>query len=238
MDDLGEEEIKKKSMAFSEKLTIYVIIATIIGARLGHILFYEKWSEYFLHPLNIIKIWEGGLASHGGVIGILIGIIMFYYRMHKSFSFLSIKRILDILVVPALLVGILIRIGNFINQEILGKVSDVPWAIVFGHPIDGSSLAPRHPAQLYEATFYFLAFLGFWRLFPYLLYPSGRIAGLFFIVTFGFRFLVEYVKEEQSFIFNSDWITMGQILSIPFIIFGFVLLFQKGQKGQADLTAC
>lgn len=235
--DWGEDELKKKSMAFSEKLTVYVIIATVVGARLGHILFYEKWSDYFLHPLDIVKTWEGGLASHGGVVGILLGIIIFYFRMRKEFPFLTVRRIIDMLIVPALLVGTFIRIGNFVNQEILGTVSTVPWAIVFGHPIDGSAPVPRHPVQLYEAAFYCLAFLGFWKFFPRLLYPAGRLAGLFFVLIFGFRFLVEYFKEEQSFIFGSDWITMGQILSIPLIIFGFILLFRKGQEEQAGLKA-
>ncbi|MCB1110961.1 MAG: prolipoprotein diacylglyceryl transferase, partial [Chlamydiia bacterium] len=128
--------------------------------------------------------------------------------------------------------------GNFINQEVLGTVTAVPWAIVFGHPIDGSVPAPRHPAQLYEALFYCLTFLVFWRLFPRLLHPVGRLAGLFFIVTFGFRFLVEYVKEEQSYIFGSAWITMGQLLSVPLILFGItLLLLRKGREESADLKA-
>lgn len=235
--DWSEEVIKAKALKFSEKLTVYVIVATVVGARLGHILFYEKLSDYLMHPLDILKTWEGGLASHGGVVGILIGIVLFYFRMRKDFPFLSVVRVIDLLVVPSLLVGTFIRLGNFVNQEVLGTVSTAPWAVVFGHPIDGSAPVPRHPAQLYEAGFYFLSFLFFWRLFPRLMEPKGRLAGLFFIVTFGFRYLVEYVKEEQSYIFGSDWITMGQMLSIPLILFGIILLVRKGRRGEADLKA-
>ena len=236
--DWSEEELKKKSLAFSEKLTVYVIIATVVGARLGHILFYERWSDYFLHPIEIVKTWEGGLASHGGVIGILLGIVFFFFRVRKSFPFLSITRIIDMLVVPALLVGTFIRLGNFVNQEVLGTVTNVPWAVVFGHPIDGSIPAPRHPAQLYEAAFYFLSFLEFWRFFPRLLYPAGRLSGIFFVVTFGFRFLVEFVKEEQSLLLGNDWLTMGQVLSIPMIMYGLILLFRKVPVESIDSKAC
>lgn len=229
--DWTREVLKKRALLFCERLIIYVTIGTVMGARLGHILFYEKWSDYFFHPMEIVKIWEGGLASHGAVIGIFLGVILFYYRSRKIFPFLSIPRIFDLVVIPALLVGTFIRIGNFINQEILGTVSTLPWAITFGHPIDGSLPIPRHPVQLYEALFYFLSFLVFWSLFSRLLYPRGRITKLVFIAVFTFRFLIEYVKEEQSLLFGSEWITMGQLLSIPMILLG-IFIERLGKANQ------
>lgn len=222
--DWSEEVLKKKALLFSERLTVYVIISTVIGARLGHILFYEKWSHYLEHPIDIVKTWEGGLASHGGVIGILIGITMFYFRSRREFPMISIRRIIDLMVVPSLFVGTLIRLGNFVNQEVLGTATTLPWAVVFGHPIDGSAPIPRHPAQLYEALFYFGTFLVFWKLFPKLINKVGRIAGLFFISTFAFRFLIEFLKEEQSHLMGHHFLTMGQWLSIPMVFLGIVFM--------------
>lgn len=222
--DWSEEVIKKKALLFSERLTVYVIIATVVGARLGHILFYEKLSHYLAHPIEIVKTWEGGLASHGGVIGILIGITLFYFRSRKEFPMISVRRIVDLMVVPSLFVGTLIRLGNFVNQEVLGVGTTMPWGVVFGHPIDGSMPIPRHPAQLYEALFYFGTFLIFWRLFPKLIKPVGRLGGLFFISTFTFRFFIEFLKEEQSHLMGSQLLTMGQWLSIPMILLGIIIM--------------
>ena len=228
------KNLKERSMIFSERLSLYIIVATVVGARLGHILFYEKWADYLLHPLEIVKTWEGGLASHGAVIGILIGIMLFYYRSRKEFPMINSPRILDLIIIPALFAGMLIRIGNFINQEVLGVVTTVPWAIVFGHPADGSLPLPRHPAQLYEALFYLGAFFLFWRLFPKMIRYPGRLSGVFFILIFVFRFCIEFVKEEQSFLFSHQFLTMGQLLSIPMILLGVGLclthVFKRRQR--------
>jgi prolipoprotein diacylglyceryl transferase len=224
----SEEILKKKALLFSERLTVYVIIATVIGARLGHVLFYEKLSHYLAHPIDIVKTWEGGLASHGGVVGILIGITLFYFRSRKEFPMISIRRIIDLMVVPSLFVGTLIRLGNFVNQEVLGTATILPWAVVFGHPIDGSAPIPRHPAQLYEALFYFGMFFVFWRLFPKLVEKVGRIAGLFFISTFIFRFFIEFLKEEQSHLMGHQILKMGQWLSIPMILLGIFFIIRSG----------
>ncbi|MEM8728122.1 MAG: prolipoprotein diacylglyceryl transferase [Chlamydiota bacterium] len=232
--DRSDEDLNKKALLFCERLTVYVIVSTVSGARLGHILFYEKWSHYLSHPLDIIKTWEGGLASHGGVAGILIGLILFYKKNRQDFPIATIVRIIDLMVVPALPAATLIRIGNFINQEVLGVPGTVPWAIIFGHPIDGSFPTPRHPAQLYEAIFYFIAFLFFWRFFSKLLRPVGRLAGCFFVTIFSFRFLIEFIKEEQSRLVGEQWLTMGQWLSIPMILFGLILFITGVRKGREE----
>ncbi|WP_420420945.1 prolipoprotein diacylglyceryl transferase [Simkania sp.] len=217
--------LRIRSKLFSERLTIYMIIGAVAGARLGHILFYEKWTYYLSHPLMIFKTWEGGLASHGAVIGIFIAMGLFYLRSRKEYPMISLVRIIDLLVIPSLYAGVLIRFGNFINQEILGTVTTSPWAIVFGNPAGGLPPLPRHPAQLYEAFFYFLSFLVFFRFFPKWLFPAGKIAGIFFISTFTFRFFVEFVKEEQSFHLANHFLTMGQYLSVPYILMGVAFLF-------------
>jgi len=228
------KNIKDQAKIFSERLTFYIIVSTILGARLGHIIFYENWIYYLAHPLNILKTWEGGLASHGAALGICVGIIPFYYRNRKAFPMINIARILDLIIIPTLFVGTFIRIGNFINQEILGIVTTLPWAIVFGHPADGTAPLPRHPAQLYEACFYFIAFCFFWQIFPKMIRYSGRLAGLFFIVVFTFRFCIEFLKEEQSLLFSHHFLTMGQLLSIPMIFLGTGLyclhIFKRKQR--------
>ena len=235
--DWSDHLLEKKGLLFADKLVLYVVISTIIGARLGHILFYEKWENYLSQPLNIIKVWEGGLASHGGVIGILLGLLFFYYAISKDFPNLSRRRIIDLMVVPALLIATFIRIGNFINQEVLGVPTLLSWGIIFAHPIDGSIPIARHPAQLYEAAIYFALFIVFWIFFSKLLASIGRLGGLFFITTFSCRFLIEFVKEEQSHGLKHLWLNTGQWLSIPLICFGFFLLipFHKGQKESIDL---
>lgn len=226
------KRLRVRSKLFSERLTIYMIIGAVAGARLGHILFYEKWTYYLTHPVMIFKTWEGGLASHGAVIGIFIAMTLFYMRSRKEYPMISLLRIIDLLVIPSLYAGILIRFGNFINQEILGTVTTSSWAVVFGNPAGGLPPLPRHPAQLYEAFFYFLSFMVFLRFFPKWLFPVGRIAGIFFISTFTFRFLVEFVKEEQSFHLAHHFLTMGQYLSVPYILIGVAFLAFGRRFGQ------
>jgi len=223
-------DVDKRARIFSEKLSLYVITSTIIGARLGHLIFYEKWTDYLLHPLEIVKVWEGGLASHGAAIGVLIGMALFYYQHRKKLAIITLPRILDLLVIPALFAGTLIRIGNFVNQEVLGVKTTLPWAITFMHPADGSTPAPRHPAQLYEALFYLGALFLLLRLFPNMIRYPGRLSGVFFILVFTFRFCIEFIKEEQSFLFSNQFFTMGQLLSIPMILLGVGLFLTHALK--------
>ena len=157
--------------------------------------------------------------------------------MRKKVPSLSFVRLVDLIVIPTACAGALIRMGNFLNQEVLGTVTTVPWAIIFGHAADGSAPMPRHPAQLYEALFFFGVFftlLWLWNRKSLFLIP-GKLSGLFFILVFSFRFVIEYLKEEQSVLMTqSSPLLMGQLLSIPMIILG-VLLFLKRSKWQ-DLS--
>lgn len=218
------EKLDVKTKFLVERLCFYTIIGTIVGARLGHILFYEDLIEYVKHPLRILKTWEGGLASHGALIGIVIAFLIFLRKYMHHYPRLNLRRILDCFVIPAALGAALIRIGNFFNQEVLGIGSELPWAIVFGNPADGSMLAPRHPAQLYEAVFYFLIFLTLLRLknSPKIFHYAGRLSGIGFTLVFTFRFIIEFFKEEQSVYYNS-FLNIGQLLSVPFILLGLFL---------------
>lgn len=214
----------------ADRMTFFVILGTIIGARLGDILFYNNLAAYFHRPLDIFKVWEGGLASHGGAAGILIGIFILSKRKKQGFPSLSFPSLVDLVALSTPLVAGFIRIGNFFNQEILGKPSIAPWAVTFGHPADGSPPEPRHPVQLYEALYYFCTFALLFFLAPKIKRP-GKITGLFLLLTFSFRFLIEFFKEEQSVLLTAQaWLTMGQLLSMPFVCLGVFLYFRRKQE--------
>ena len=213
-----------KAKFLAEHLSFYVIVGTLIGARLGDVLFYQSPSDYLHDPWMIVKVWEGGLASHGGVIGILVAVFLFS-RKYRELSFL---RLLDLLSIVAGLAAGCIRVGNFINQEILGKVTNVPWAVVFGHPADHSAPAPRHPVQLYEAIFYLALFAVLFFYVRKKKWSEGRITGLFIILVFAFRFFIEFFKEEQSRLMSgSGGLDMAQFLSLPFILLGLYLFCRR-----------
>lgn len=313
-----------------ESLTFFMVVATILGARLGHVLFYEP-DKYLSNPLSILKVWEGGLASHGGAIGILIAIYLYAnYLIRIDFGTFEIKKrkrsgqnymwVVDRLVIVVALVGALIRFGNFMNSEIVGKETDAAYGVVFAHdaeqvlkafnpgaiaeieagkPSDAPNLAhpvqlnitferainpetakllmegkihqtiqesarlqadvrlpgnellysldqnrgivtarlllegvPRHPAQLYESISSFLIFL-------LLLYiwsrrkgqtRPGLIFGIFLIVLFGLRFGYEFLKENQVEFEDELALNMGQILSIPLVLAGIIILARSLQN--------
>lgn len=208
-----------------DRLTWFVVGGTIIGARLGHVFFYD-WHRYQNHYWDIIKVWEGGLASHGGVIGVMIGLFLYKRLIHKNFPEFSMLNLLDMLVVPSAFVACCIRIGNFFNQEILGKPSSVPWAIIFGDPFDDGAIVPRHPVQLYEAGTYLITFgilYYLWKKRVALKYP-GMLTGVCFILIFTSRFFIEFLKMPQSRIIDESFLQTGQYLSLPFIALGLGLV--------------
>lgn len=218
------EKLQKEGKTIVDALVLYMVLGTLIGARLGHFLFYERPSHYLSHLGELFG--TQGLSSHGAIVGILIAVAIFAKR-HPSLSFFS---LLDLISVPAAFASGMIRIGNFINQEILGTLTTLPWGVVFGHPADHSIPAPRHPVQLYEAIFYFFLCALFARiaLRTSLLSSPGKIGGLFLLVTFAFRFFIEFWKEEQSLLLHSEFsLTMGQLLSVPIMVFGGWLYFRK-----------
>lgn len=208
-----------------DKLLFYVMGGTLIGARLGHTLFYE--ADYYLrHPLEILMVWHGGLASHGGTAGVILALWIFS-RRHKEFSF---SWLLDHLAVPTAIISALIRIGNLFNSEILGKPADVPWAFVF----ERVDQIPRHPAQLYESLTYFVLFLittWLYKRNPYR--PAGFLFGLTMIWIFMSRIIWEFFKENQEPFEAGMLLNMGQLLSIPFVLLG-VFLVVRAMTEKAD----
>jgi len=215
--------IDKKPQADLEQLSIYVILGTVIGARLGHCLFYDP-SYYLSHPIEILKVWQGGLASHGAAIGIVTSI----YLITKKQKDKSMLWILDRVVIVVALAGSLIRLGNLFNSEIIGKAAEVPWAFIFAR-IDE---VPRHPAQLYESIFYLITFIVLY--FTYMKTQKkskqGFLFGLAIVMIFGFRFFVEFIKENQSAFEQGLTLNMGQMLSIPFVLTGLYFIFRKEKE--------
>ncbi|MDR0748392.1 MAG: prolipoprotein diacylglyceryl transferase [Tannerellaceae bacterium] len=221
---------EKLNPAWIESLLMYTIAGTVIGARLGHCLFYAP--EYYLaHPLEILQIWKGGLASHGGTLGIVIAIYFYSKRVtHRSMLWTF-----DKLVVPTGLVAAFIRLGNLANHEIYGHPTNLPWGFRFipsehintwrqgAEPI---FTAPCHPTQLYEAICYLLTFtLCMWLYFKKEAWKKeGLIFGIFMICIFGSRFFIEFLKNIQEAFEANMILNMGQLLSIPFVLAGLYFI--------------
>lgn len=218
----------KTAKELGEKALVYGVVGVIIGARLGDVLFYQDFHIIRSNPWIILQPWQGGLASHGGVLGLVIALALFFKKERSHFSKLSFIGFLDFVCLPSAVIAGCIRIGNFFNQEILGMPTTLPFGVIFGHPADGSFPTPRHPVQIYESLFYFLLALIFYlRKKDLGSKKQGKTLGLFLILIFGFRFLIEYLKTEQSVLMGSkDIFTMGQLLSIPFILIGLFLLYK------------
>lgn len=201
----------------------HMILGTVIGARLGHCLFYNP-VYYLSHPLEILMVWKGGLASHGAAIGIPIALYLFI-RKKKEYTFLW---VVDRVVITVALAGFFIRLGNLFNSEILGKVTDLPWAFVFA----SYDNKPRHPAQLYEAIAYLIVFIILIRYYfkKDAKFKPGKIFGLFLVMVFTFRFFVEFLKIDQTYFEKGMLLNMGQLLSIPLILLGIFFLFRRDKK--------
>ena len=202
-----------------DSLLLYMMLGAMIGARLGHVLFYRP-DYYFSNPVEIIAVWKGlrGLASHGGALGIMAAIYL-YCRKRPTQPYLW---VLDRVAVPTALGGMFIRLGNLMNSEILGVPAEVPWAFSFAR-VDG---VPRHPAQLYEALAYLAVFLVLmaWYRKKGSSIPHGTLIGAFFAMVFSARFLIEFVKERHVPFEAGLPLSMGQILSIPMVLLGVGLM--------------
>lgn len=223
--------IEKCPEEWCDKIFIYTILATIIGSRLGHVIFYG-WDFYSKHPIEIFKVWEGGLSSHGGAIGILIAL----YIYHKKVSKRSYLWVMDHIVIPTALAGFFIRTGNLFNSEIVGAPTDLPWAFRFLRIHPDMAIIPRHPSQIYEATFYLCVFITLWYLYTKknLIRREGAIFGIFLICVFGFRILIENIKADQE-PWEADMVlNMGQILSIPFVLLGIFCLVRSMRRAPKD----
>jgi len=198
-----------------DDLLFYGVLGVVLGGRLGEVLFYEP-GYYFSHPLKIFAVWEGGMSFHGGFIGVMLA--MFLFARQRRFRWLQLMDFIAPLVPLGLGAG---RIGNFINGELWGRVTDVPWGMVFR----GAGPLPRHPSQLYEfALEGVLLFIILWR-YSAKPRPRGAVSAMFLIGYGVLRFIAEFFRAPDSFLgllaFN---LTMGQWLSLPMIIVGIVML--------------
>ncbi len=197
-----------------DNILIYILIGTVIGARLVHCFAYAP--EYYLaNPLEILKVWEGGLASHGGGAGTIIALYIFAKKYNQSFWWL-----LSRVMIPTALVGTFIRLGNLFNSEILGFPTDKPWAIVF----ERIDMLPRHPVQIYEALAYLTLFFILLIIYRTVStsFATKIIPGIFFTYMFTARFLLEYTKIPQADYSTNLAFNTGQLLSIPVIILGIL----------------
>jgi len=220
-----------------DRLATYIILGTLIGARLGHIIFYDP-IYYLHHPIEILPIrlsphfeFTGlaGLASHGGGTGIFLA-TYFYSRKYRE----NYLEILDRLAIVVALVGAFIRFGNLMNSEMIGIPSGVPWAFIFS-AVDN---VPRHPAQLYESIFCMLLFMltfSIWKRKPDK-FKNGLLLGILLTLLFSFRFFDEFLKIDQEAFEGNLFINMGQILSIPFILIGLLLVLRSFKTDDPALS--
>lgn len=215
---------EKVNLELLDSLLVYCVVGIIVGARLGHCLFYDP-DYYLSNPFKILAIWEGGLASHGGGLGVILSVYLFQKKYQTSYLWL-----LDRLAIATALFGFFVRFANFMNSEIIGIQTDVKWAVVF----ERIDLLPRHPAQLYESisyVFIFVFLLTLYRLSNIKQY-AGALLGLFLSLVFTARFLIEFVKVKQAAYTSDVWLNTGQALSIPFFVVGVYLIVSSVKRKQ------
>jgi prolipoprotein diacylglyceryl transferase len=207
-----------------DPLLYTLLIGTIVGARLGHCLFYQP--DYYLGSLKgfleIFMPWKGGLASHGGAIALIIAMIWFAARYGKKYNF-DFVWIMDHLAIAVAFAAAFIRLGNLFNSEIYGNITSLPWGFIFD--LEGET-EPKHPTQLYESLSYLLLGIFLILLYKFKLSKTfrGTYIGVFLIICFGMRFLIEFIKEPQVAFEESMALNMGQLLSIPFVLLGIGFL--------------
>lgn len=205
-------------------LVFYAALGGVLGGRLGYILFYN-FESYLANPLGIFKVWQGGMSFHGGALGMSLA-LAWYARAGKR-PFLELADFL----VPVIPIGLgLGRLANFVNQELWGAPTTVPWGVVFTNPAAGG--VARHPSQIYEALLEGLLLFVILNLVARRPRPTGLLLGLFLMFYGLFRFAVEFVREPDAHIgyLAFDWFTMGQLLSLPMVIIGLVLVIAAGRR--------
>lgn len=218
---LRREGVREKML---DPLLYTVLAATIIGARLGHCCFYDpgyyfgSWTGFW----EIFQPWKGGLASHGGAIGILLALWWYSKRYGRKYD-IDFAWILDHICITVAFAGFFIRMGNLFNSEIYGDPTNLPWGFIFER--NGETL-PKHPTQLYEALAYLILGLFMLALYKFRLPKlyKGSLFGIFLLGCFGFRFAIEFIKEPQVGFEQNMTLDMGQWLSVPFILIGIAVL--------------
>lgn len=208
-----------------DRLTIYMAIGVIVGARLGHCFFYEP-GYYLSNPGEILKIWHGGLASHGAAIGILLAVWLFVRKEKKDYTWA-----LDRIAIVVALSGFFIRMGNLMNSEIYGVETNLPWGFVF---LRNGETAPKHPTQIYEGLSYLIIFIILYRIYwkNKGSHIQGTLISLAMILIFIARFFIEFLKEDQVAFEATMKLNMGQLLSIPFVLAGAVWFYLSVRKNK------
>ncbi|MEA1880171.1 MAG: prolipoprotein diacylglyceryl transferase [Campylobacterota bacterium] len=205
---------ENKDPSVVENLLIYLMVGAVLGSRLVHCLFYEP-EFYLSNPLEILYVWKGGLASHGGLLGVFISMYLFARNYNESYMWI-VSRV----AIPGALTAAFVRFGNLFNSEILGLPSNVSWAIVF----ERIDLVPRHPVQLYEAfsylTIMLILILIYRKVTP--IFATKILPGLFLVLLFTARFLIEYTKTRQAAYTLDIPLSTGQLLSLPYIAIGII----------------
>ncbi|MBD3312959.1 prolipoprotein diacylglyceryl transferase [Candidatus Woesearchaeota archaeon] len=209
-----EEGIKRDEI---DSYFLYIFLGILIGARLGEVLFYGPWSYYLAEPWRIIAVWQGGLSSHGAFIGGILA-TMIFCRVHR----MRFYRIADIAVIPIAFGSILVRIGNLINGEIVGRETSMPWGMVF----ENYDEKVRHPSQIYEAMMNFIVFALLLSIRKLKKIPEGFMFWSFVVIYSILRFFVEFFKEYQT-LDSSSLFTMGQLLSIAFFAVALYVMVVK-----------
>lgn len=222
---------KREQLPLEQLDTLFFVslISALIGARLGHVIGYDL-RYYLAHPWEILMTWKGGLASHGGAVGLLIGLWWYIRRYGRKYG-ISYLWLLDRFVITVTFAGACIRLGNLMNSEIYGDVTNLPWGFVFAR---NGELLPKHPTQLYEALSYLiLGFVMVW-LYKHRLpkLKQGTLFGIFLTFLFGARFVIEFIKEPQSDFEVDMLFNMGHLLSLPFIVAGIAIWIWSVRKGK------
>ncbi len=218
---------EKVDIKILDGMTTTMIISTVIGARLGHCLFYEP-EIYLKNPIEILYIWQGGLASHGAGIAIVLGIYLFSRKTK-----IPVLWYFDRIAIFTAFAGVFIRLGNLMNSEIFGEITSLPWGFYFVKYYDPSlGLDPRHPTQLYEAISYLVIFIFLFTYYKKRLgkFQNGQLFGFFMILVFGMRFLIEFIKMPQVGFEETMALNMGQLLSIPFVLLGIITIYLINRK--------
>ena len=231
--------------AWLDKLFMYTVIGAVVGARLGHCIFYgwallpepvtflgmtfNYGNHYLSHPWELLYIWQGGLASHGGAIGILIAMILY----NKNVSKKGINWIFDRLLIGVTLCGAAIRLGNLMNSEIYGGPTSLPWGFIF---LRTGETQPMHPTQIYEMLYCLITFAIMWWMYwkKQAYKKNGLLFGVFLIGVFGSRFFLEFIKNTQEAFEQNLALDMGQILSIPFVIWGIYLIIRSSRLPKTE----
>lgn len=220
-------ETEKKPLSDTDPLLMTMVLSTIVGARLGHFLFYEP-TMFLRDPIRIITPPFDGLASHGAIIPIIVGLWLYSRRESSRATGQTFLWVTDRIAIVAALSGAFIRFGNLMNSEIFGRPTNVSWAFVFVRSQEFSQV-PRHPTQLYESLsclILFFVLFWFWKTYRDKLVP-GTMLGIFLIWVFGLRFVWEFFKENQVAFEDNMAFNMGQMLSVPAVLLGLILLLRN-----------